>query len=93
MRGLSQILSLFRNKFNKFKNTVARMLDSIYHVTLRLLLKLISGVKEIRFCHYKKIWERSGSVVECLTRDEGPRVRASRVSLCCVLEQDTLILA
>ena len=32
MRGLS-ILSLFRNEFNKFNNTRARMLDSIYHMT------------------------------------------------------------
>ena len=30
MRGLSSILSLFHNEFNKFKNTRARMLDSIY---------------------------------------------------------------
>ena len=37
--------------------------------------------------------ERSGSVVESLTRDGGPRVRASPASLCCVLEQDTLIQA
>ena len=37
MRGLSSILSLFRNKFNKFNNTRARMLDSIYHMTLRIL--------------------------------------------------------
>ena len=37
MRGLSSILSLFRNEFNKFKNTGARMLDSIYHMTLRSL--------------------------------------------------------
>ena len=37
MRGLPSILSLFRNKFNKFNNTRAQMLDSIYHVTLRLL--------------------------------------------------------
>ena len=37
MRGLPSILSLFRNKFNKFNNTGARMLDSIYHMTLRLL--------------------------------------------------------
>ena len=37
MRGLLSILSLFRNKFNKFNNTRARMLDSFYHVTLRLL--------------------------------------------------------
>ena len=36
MRGLPSILSLFRNEFNKFKNTRARMLDSIYHMTLRL---------------------------------------------------------
>ena len=28
-RGLSSILSLFRNEFNKFNNTRARMLDSI----------------------------------------------------------------
>ena len=33
MRGLSSILSLFRNEFNKFNNTKARMLDSIYHMT------------------------------------------------------------
>ena len=30
MRGLPSILSLFRNKFNKFNNTKALMLDSIY---------------------------------------------------------------
>ena len=28
---------LFRNEFNKFTYTRARMLDSIYHMTLRLL--------------------------------------------------------
>ena len=33
MRGLSIILSLFRNELNKFNNTRARMLDSIYHMT------------------------------------------------------------
>ena len=37
MRGLPSILSLFRNEFNKFNNTRARNLDSIYHMTLRLL--------------------------------------------------------
>ena len=37
MRGLPSILSLFRNEFNKFNNTRARMLDSIYHMTLRYL--------------------------------------------------------
>ena len=35
MRGLQSILSLFRGEFNKFNNTVARMLDSIYHMTLK----------------------------------------------------------
>ena len=34
MRGLPSILSLFRNEFNKFNYTRARMLDSIYHMTL-----------------------------------------------------------
>ena len=37
MRGLPSVLSLFRNEFNKFKNTKARMLDSIYHITLSIL--------------------------------------------------------
>ena len=32
MRGLPSILSLFRNEFNKFNNTRARLLDSIYHM-------------------------------------------------------------
>ena len=39
MRSLPSILSLFRNELNKFNNTRAQMLDSIYHMTLRLLLK------------------------------------------------------
>ena len=33
MRGLPSILSLFRNELNKFNDTRARMLDSIYHMT------------------------------------------------------------
>ena len=37
MRGLPSILSLFRNEFNQFNDTRARMLDSFYHMTLRLL--------------------------------------------------------
>ena len=37
MRCLTSILSLYRNKFDKVNNTRARMLDSIYHMTLRLL--------------------------------------------------------
>ena len=43
--SLSSILSLFRNEFNTFKTTRARMLDSIYHMTLRLLWNLSSAAK------------------------------------------------
>ena len=39
MRGMPSILSLFRNEFNKFNNTGARMLDSIYHMTNTCTLK------------------------------------------------------
>ena len=49
MRGLPSILSLFCYQFNKFNNTRAQMLDSIYHMTLRLLRNLISGVKRYNF--------------------------------------------
>ena len=37
MGDLPSILSLFCNKFNKFNNTRTQMLDSIYHMTLRIL--------------------------------------------------------
>ena len=37
MQGLPSIASYFRTEFNKFNNARARMLDSIYHMTLRLL--------------------------------------------------------
>ena len=49
MRGVSSIESLFCNEFNKGSNTGARMLDSIYHMTLRLLWNLISGLKNYSF--------------------------------------------
>ena len=45
MRGMPSILSLFCNEFNKFNNTRALMLDSIYHMTLRLLRSLIPAEK------------------------------------------------
>ena len=35
MPGLPIILSLFPNKFNNVNRTGARMLDSIYHMTLK----------------------------------------------------------
>ena len=39
------------------------------------------------------VWEHNGLVVEPLTQDQGAAVRAWLVSLCCVLEQDALVLA
>ena len=48
MRGLPSILSLFRNKFNKFNNTGARTLDSIYHMTIKLFYSFF-GVKTLGF--------------------------------------------
>ena len=45
MRGLPSILSLFRNEFNKFNNTRARMLDSIYQMTNTL--KSYFGCKNV----------------------------------------------
>ena len=49
MRGLPSILSLFRNEFNKFNNTRARILDSIYHMTNTL--KSHFWRKTFLFCH------------------------------------------
>ena len=34
--GLASILSPFHNKFNKINNTGAQMLDSFYHMTLKI---------------------------------------------------------
>ena len=42
IQGLPSILSLFRNKFNNFNNT---MLDSIYHMTLYSQTCLKQAVK------------------------------------------------
>ena len=49
MQGLPSILSLFRNKFNKYNNTGAGMLDSFYHMTFKILKNCIFGVKTSRF--------------------------------------------
>ena len=49
MRGLPSILLLFCNKFNKFNNTGARMLDSIYHLTFKLKITFLR--ENSRFCH------------------------------------------
>ena len=46
---MSSILSLFRNNSNKSFYTGARMLDSIYHMTFKILKSCILGVKMSRF--------------------------------------------
>ena len=55
MRDLPSIPSLFRNEFNKFNNTETRMLDFIYHMTLKLFGNLIFGVKTVGFCHMRDV--------------------------------------
>ena len=37
MGGVLSIYFLFLNEFNKFNNTRARIIDSIYHMTLQLI--------------------------------------------------------
>ena len=49
MQGLPSILFLFCSKFNKVNNTGAGMLDSIYHMRLKMLKNCIFGVKASRF--------------------------------------------
>ena len=65
MRGLPSILSLFRNKFNKFNNG-AKIVDSIHHMTLKLLLNLVFARKTLRFCHIylMLIWTSSHSLTK-----------------------------
>ena len=40
---------LFRNEYIKFNNT--GVLDSIYHMTLKLIKNHKIGVEMLRFCH------------------------------------------
>ena len=49
MRGSPSILLLINNSFNKFNNTGARTLDSIYHMILKLSKHPIFGVKRQDF--------------------------------------------
>ena len=51
MRGLLSNLSLFLSEFNKFNSTGARILDSFYHMTLKLLENRIFGMKMLKFGH------------------------------------------
>ena len=52
MRGLTSILSLFRNEFNKFNNKGAGMLDFIYQMTLKLF-EIIFWRKNVRILPYR----------------------------------------
>ena len=52
IRGLPSILSLFRSEFKKLNKIGAQMLDSIYHMTLKLLKNGIFGMKRSKFGHF-----------------------------------------
>ena len=52
MRGLPSILSLFQKEFNKFNNTGARMLASIYHTTLELFTNCVFTRKRLNAIFY-----------------------------------------
>ena len=56
MRGLSSILSIFRNKFDKFNNIGARMLDFLSY-EIKIILKILKsyfGVKQVRMLPYMR---------------------------------------
>ena len=65
MRGLPRILSLFRNKCNKFNNTRAKMLDSKLSYDIKITLKCDFCFKKVIIlslctqrcyeCHFSKI--------------------------------------
>ena len=48
---LAEHFILFRNEFDKCDSAGARMLDSIYHMTLRLLKNHIFVAKASIYCH------------------------------------------
>ena len=56
MPGLTSILSLFSNEFNKFNNTRAQMLYFIYHMIFRLNLNLMSAIKIIMYAMFTLLW-------------------------------------
>ena len=53
MQGLPRILSLIRDKLNKFDKTGARLLGSIYCKTLKLLLNRVKKLRGtmLSCCH------------------------------------------
>ena len=57
MRLADHFLSLFRNEFNKFNNTGARMLDSIYHMTFKIqcTLKFHFWREHVKFTLFRTV--------------------------------------
>ena len=45
MGGLPRLLPLFHKEFNKFSNTTAKMLDSVYYMALKSFKNSIFGMK------------------------------------------------
>ena len=55
IQGLQRILSLFHNKFNKFNNTRARMLVSIYHMTQKIFEIAVLALKSLDMPYSRNI--------------------------------------
>ena len=59
MTGMRIILSVFRNKFNKFNNTGARMLNRFYLSHYIILLKnCIFGFETSKICTFTQHYNR-----------------------------------
>ena len=56
------LLNLFKNEFNKFNNTKARVLDSVYHMTFKLLKNQIFGVKTQDFAIFYATYKWTSNV-------------------------------
>ena len=64
MRGSS----FFRNQFNKFNNTGARMLDSIYHMPLKYL-KILFWCENVKIFPYDFIPQATTSALTSSRKD------------------------
>ena len=101
--GKFQLHSNFKSTF--CKQTAAKASDLCFHIkrTIGLIVLIYALIRVCTVCiffstnffllHFS-MRERSGSVVECLTRDRGAAGSKSHRRHCVVaLEQDTFILA
>ena len=78
MRGLPSILSLFRNEFDKFNNTRARMLDSIYHMTNTLKVSKVAKIRN-RYNQVPHLTQDTNGKVT--NSQKTPQTRAKRSAL------------